>query len=68
MKTNLEIDDKLMRQALDLSGVESEQEAIEAALKHWVYFLAVRKLDAVRGPDLWQGDLEQMRTGSPLPK
>lgn len=65
MKTNVEIDDKLLHDAMTLSGAKTVEEVIDKALDHLIYKLALRKLDAARGPELWQGDLEQMRSNTP---
>ena len=36
MRTNIEIDDKLMKQALRLSGLKTKRAAIDAALRMFV--------------------------------
>ena len=65
MKTNVEIDQKLLHDAMALSGAKTAKEVIDQALDHLIYKLALRKLDAVRGSELWQGDLDQMRSTTP---
>jgi len=64
MKTNIEIDEELMEKAMAISGIKTKKEAIEEALRQWVYTLALQKVEDARGPELWQGDLENMRTNS----
>ncbi|WP_373331243.1 type II toxin-antitoxin system VapB family antitoxin [Salmonirosea aquatica] len=61
MKTNVEINEKLLQDAMMLSGAKTAEEVINKALDHLIYKLALKKLEAARGPELWQGDLEQMR-------
>ena len=62
MKTELEIRDDLMREALRLSNLPTHQAVVEKALETFVYVLLLKKVDALRGPGVWEGDLEEMRT------
>lgn len=64
MKTTVEIDDELLKNVMMLSDAKTINEVIAQTLDDLVYRLALKKLDAARGPDLWQGDLEEMRTNS----
>ena len=62
MRTNIVIDDRLMRDAMAASGARSKREAVEQGLK---LLLARRRQAAIRplrGTLDWQGDLEAMRT------
>lgn len=61
MKTELEIRDDLMQEALRLSELPTQQAVVEQALENFVYALLLKKLDALRGPGVWEGDLEEMR-------
>ena len=61
MRTNIEIDDALMAEAMATSGLSTERETVEAGLR----LLARRKRQAGVG-DLfgqveWQGDLDAER-------
>jgi len=66
MRTNIEIDDKLMAQALKLTGLPTKRAAVEEGLK---LMIRLRKqaqaLKALRGLG-WQGDLDKMRRDRPL--
>jgi Arc/MetJ family transcription regulator len=61
MRTNIEIDDKLMAEALRLTGLPTKRAAVEEGLK---LLVRVRKqaqaLKALRGLG-WEGDLDEMR-------
>jgi Arc/MetJ family transcription regulator len=62
MRTNIEIDDKLMKEALRCTGARTKREVVEQGLRTLVRLgrqVEVRKL---RGKLEWQGDLEAMRT------
>jgi Arc/MetJ family transcription regulator len=66
MRTNIEIDDDLMREALKLTGVETKREAVDLALRGLVARhrqLGVLKL---RGRVTWAGDLEASRAARKL--
>jgi Arc/MetJ family transcription regulator len=63
MRTNIEIDDRLMREALSLTGLRTKRDAVDLALRELVARhrqLGVLKL---RGRIHWVGDLEASRKG-----
>ena len=62
MRTNVVIDDRLMEDALKLSGFRTKKEAIEAGLKLLVKFNRQEKIKDFRGRLKWVGNLEKMRT------
>ena len=61
MRTNIVIDDRLMRETLRATGLKTKREAVELGLRT---LLRLRRQDAVRryrGKLAWKGDLEGMR-------
>jgi Arc/MetJ family transcription regulator len=62
MRTNVVIEDRLMEDALKLSGFRTKREAIEAGLKLLVKFNRQEKIKDFRGRLKWVGNLEKMRT------
>jgi len=62
MRTNVVIDDQLMKDALELSGFRTKKAAIEAALRLLVRFSRQAKVKTFRGKLKWSGDLDKMRT------
>ncbi|WP_157270163.1 type II toxin-antitoxin system VapB family antitoxin [Azohydromonas aeria] len=62
MRTNIEIDDQLMEEALRLSGAKTKREAVEQGLRALVRLRRQEELRQLRGQLDWQGDLERMRT------
>jgi Arc/MetJ family transcription regulator len=63
MRTNIEIDDRLMREVLRLTVLRTKREAVDLALRELVARhrqLGVLKL---RGRVHWVGDLETSREG-----
>ena len=62
MRTNIVIDDQLMKDALRLTGLKTKKEAVELGLKT---LIRLRKQESIRelpGKILWEGDLDAMRT------
>lgn len=62
MRTNVVIDDDLMKSALKLSGLRTKKDAIEIGLKLLVEFNRQAKIRDFRGRLKWVGDLDKMRT------
>jgi Arc/MetJ family transcription regulator len=62
MRTNIVIDEKLMKQALKLSGAKTKREAVELGLKTLVQLRQQEKIRELRGKIHWEGDLDDMRT------
>jgi Arc/MetJ family transcription regulator len=61
MRTNIEIDDKLMRDALRATGVKTKREAVEKALQTVVRLHKQERIRELRGKLHWEGDLQAMR-------
>jgi len=63
MRTNIEIDDKLLASAMKASGLATKKATVEEGLKLLVRLREQRKaLEALRGIG-WEGDLDEMRKG-----
>ncbi len=61
MRTNIEIDDDLMDEALKVSGLATKREAVEAGLRLLVQIKRQQHIRRFRGKLRWEGDLEGMR-------
>ena len=61
MRTNIVIDDALMRDALKASGAKSKREAVELGLRTLLKLNTQAQIKTLRGRINWQGNLEQMR-------
>jgi Arc/MetJ family transcription regulator len=64
MRTNIVIDDKLMRETLRLTGLKTKREAVEEALRTLVSLRKQEGIRRLRGKLHWEGDLEAMRRDS----
>lgn len=62
VRTNIEIDDKLMKDALKATGAKTKREAVELGLKTLVRLRMQEKARELKGKITWEGDLDAMRT------
>jgi len=61
MRTNIEIDDSLMADALKATGLSTKKEAVELGLKALIQLNKQASIRALRGKLKWEGNLEEMR-------
>ncbi len=66
MRTNIEIDDELMAQAMQAAGTNSKRATIDLALRTLVRTSAYETLASLRGKVAWAGNLDAMRTDKPV--
>ncbi|WP_022947258.1 type II toxin-antitoxin system VapB family antitoxin [Methylohalobius crimeensis] len=61
MRTNIVIDEELMTDALELTGLKTKREAVELALKTLIKLKKQENIKAYKGKLKWEGDLEESR-------
>jgi len=61
MRTNIEIDDSLMANALKATGLSTKKEVVELGLKALIKLNKQASIRALRGKLKWEGDLDDMR-------
>lgn len=61
MRTNVDIDDDLMTEAVEALGTETKKETIEIALQRVVRNWRLRDLANLWGSVEWEGDLMEWR-------
>jgi Arc/MetJ family transcription regulator len=61
MRTNIEIDDKLISQALHYTGLKTKRAAVEAGLELLVKLARQQEVRQARGKLRWESDLDAMR-------
>jgi Arc/MetJ family transcription regulator len=61
MRTNIEIDDKLMADAQRLSGLPTKKAVVEEALRLLIQLKNQSRIRELRGKIQWEGDLEAWR-------
>jgi Arc/MetJ family transcription regulator len=63
MRTNIEIDDEVMREAQRLTGVRTKRETVDLALRELVARHQRLGILDLRGRVHWEGNLESSRRG-----
>ena len=63
MRTNIVIDDALMRDALEASGLKTKKDTVEMGLKLIIKQNKQQAIRKLRGKVRWEGDLNKMRGG-----
>jgi Arc/MetJ family transcription regulator len=62
MRTNIVIDDKLMRDTLLVTGLKTKREVVEEALRTLLRLKRQARIRRLRGKLNWRGDLNAMRS------
>ena len=61
MRTNIVIDDDLMREVLQATGLATKREAVELGLKLLLRMKQQESIRELRGNLKWEGDLANLR-------
>jgi len=63
MRTNIDIDDRLMREAMRSSGARTKRAAVEQGLRLLIQTRGQRSIRRLRGKVSWEGNLGLSRQG-----
>jgi Arc/MetJ family transcription regulator len=63
MRTNIEIDDRLMAEAQKVSGQATKKQTVEEALRLMIRLRRQREVDVAFGKYRWRGNLARSRKG-----
>jgi Arc/MetJ family transcription regulator len=63
MRTNIEIDDALMKEAMEAAGTTTKRATVEAGLRMLIATGAQAGMRQLRGRVKWEGNLEVSRRG-----
>ena len=63
MRTNIDIDDELLGEAMRLAGTATKKSTVEIALRELIRRYRTRRVLELRGAVDWRGDLDEMRSG-----
>lgn len=66
MRTNIVVDDALIREAMRLTGITTKREVVDAALRTLVRLRRQRAILALEGKAAWEGDLAALRRSRAL--
>jgi Arc/MetJ family transcription regulator len=61
MRTNIVIDEKLIREAMKATGLKTKRAVVEAGLQALVQIKSQADVRRWRGQVQWEGDLDEMR-------
>jgi Arc/MetJ family transcription regulator len=62
MRTNIELDDKLVNEAMRISGITTKKALVNKALQQFIDSNDLKELLNYQGSGIWEGNLEEMRT------
>jgi Arc/MetJ family transcription regulator len=62
MRTNIELDEKLVNEAMRISGLTTKKALVNRALQQFVDSNDLKELLEYQGSGIWEGNLEEMRT------
>ena len=65
MRTNIVIDDELMRDTLRETGLKTKREAVELGLRTLLRLSKQQEIRRLRGKLHWKGDLNALRNDGP---
>ncbi len=63
MRTNIEIDDELIRLALQVTGLKTKRAAVEEGLRTLIRLREQEEILALAGKVRWSGNLDESREG-----
>lgn len=63
MRTNIDVDDSLMRQAMRAGGTGTKKATVEAGLRLLIQTRAQVGMRRFRGKVKWEGNLDESRLG-----
>jgi Arc/MetJ family transcription regulator len=63
MRTNIDIDDRLMRRAMRSNGARTKRATVEAGLRLLIQIHQQTAIRRIRGKVRWDGDLRKSRMG-----
>lgn len=61
MRTNIEIDQKLINEILEKTKIKTKREAVDLALKDYLRLIRLKELSDMAGKVTWSGNLDNMR-------
>jgi Arc/MetJ family transcription regulator len=62
MRTNIDIENRLLEDVIRLSKAKTKKEAVEQALRNYLRILSQQELLKLKGKVKWEGNLDEMRS------
>ncbi len=66
MRTNIDLDDQLLEEARELSGIKTKKGIVEQALRVFIHIQRQAKIRELHGKVTWDGNLGQIKEGRNL--
>ena len=63
MRTNIDLNDQLVEEARELSGIKTKKDVVEQALRVFIQIQRQTKIRELRGKVQWDGNLDQIKEG-----
>lgn len=61
LRTNIELDEKLLNEAMKLTNIKTKKELVNYAIEELVHKIKRKKILDLEGKVEWTGDLSEMR-------
>jgi len=61
MRTNVDLDDLLLTEAMKVSGMTTKKAVLELVLKEYLRKSNTKKILKYRGKNIWEGNLDEIR-------
>lgn len=62
MRTNIDIDDELLKEAMKIAGIKSKKNIVHHALEEYIKLQKRQKMRSLFGKVKWEGNLDEMRS------
>lgn len=62
MRTNVDLDETLVTQAMKISGINTKRAVLNMVLKEYIRKNNLKRILKYKGSNVWEGNLEEMRT------
>ena len=62
MRTTIDLDEGLVKQAIRLSKLKTKREVVQEALKNYVAYMKRKEILKLKGHITWEGNLREMRS------
>ncbi|ACI20877.1 type II toxin-antitoxin system VapB family antitoxin [Thermodesulfovibrio yellowstonii] len=62
-RTNIELDEKILKEAMELTKMKTKKDVINFAISELVKKLKRKKILELEGKVQWEGNLDEMREG-----
>lgn len=62
MRTNIEVEEELIKQIIQMSAAHNRRKAIEKSILGYIRYLSKLELVKLRGKVKWEGNLDEMRS------